>query len=260
MLTAEEYENTLIDLLKIPTLKVKSILPNDRTGHEFDNISHSQDLSYVQINAYMEAADHALSKTIFYGKKPKPEKLRIVYQNGQKLPVGEKGAELLIDGKLYLKEQPTDLMIQNRWIKFRAPYSGYYDLKFKAYSSRVAEGKEIPADRTHKVLMARGRHQRFNISVAVFSIPQNKCDGDLGGRYYLDAGNEFIFKIATMGAKATDQAIRLEEVNVEGPFYEQWPVASHKTLFGYSHTTSIWYEKSASKRPEFMTSKVIKHS
>lgn len=257
-LTAEEYEYTLIDLMKIPSLRVKGLLPNDRSAEGFDNTSHEQSLSYVQINSYMDAAEKAMSQAMFYGKKPEVEKWQTLFGDGKKFPLAEKNSQTLIDGKAYLKQQPTDLMIQTRWTKFKAPYSGTYKVSFKAYAARQKEGKIIPANRTHTILLARGRHQRFNIPIDVFTLPIDKCKEVLGGEYYLDAGDEFIFKIGTMADKTTDQLIGVDELTIEGPIYKKWPSESHETLFGYSRTTSMWTDQSSFRQPEFMSSKVYK--
>ncbi|MCM8530084.1 MAG: DUF1595 domain-containing protein, partial [Lentisphaeraceae bacterium] len=257
-LTAEEYEYTLMDLMKIPTLRVKGMLPHDRTGEGFDNASHDQSLSYVQINSYMEAAEKAMKQAMFYGEKPEFEKWQTLFGNGQKFPLAEKNSQVLIDGQAYIKQQPTDLMIQTRWTKFKAPYSGTYKVQFKAFSARQKNEKIIPANRTHTMLMARGRHQRFNIAIDVFTLPLDKCEESLGGEYYMDAGDELIFRVGTMADKTTDQLIGVNELKIEGPIYHNWPSESHETLFGYSRTTAQWTDQSDFRRPEFMSSKIYK--
>ena len=55
-----EYENTLRDLLALPELEVKDILPPDPTSGGFDNVASAQDVSYVHVARYLEAADSAL--------------------------------------------------------------------------------------------------------------------------------------------------------------------------------------------------------
>ena len=63
-LNRTEYENTLRDLLDLPGLKVKDLLPEDGRAFGFDKSAAGLDLSYVQLAKYMEAADVALDAAI----------------------------------------------------------------------------------------------------------------------------------------------------------------------------------------------------
>lgn len=59
-----EYENTLRDLLALPLLRVKELLPEDGQQHGFDKVPGALELSHVQIKKYLEAADVALRQAI----------------------------------------------------------------------------------------------------------------------------------------------------------------------------------------------------
>jgi hypothetical protein len=63
-LNRSEYENTLRDLLSIPGLTVKDLLPEDGRAFGFDKSAVGLNLSYVQLAKYMEAADVALDAAI----------------------------------------------------------------------------------------------------------------------------------------------------------------------------------------------------
>src|SRR5581483_3973077 len=63
-LNRTEYENSLRDLLGIPGLKVKDLLPEDGQAFGYDKSGAGLDLSYVQLAKYMEAADVALDAAI----------------------------------------------------------------------------------------------------------------------------------------------------------------------------------------------------
>ncbi len=54
-----EYETTLRDLLAAPWLELKEMLPPDPEAHGFDNVADAQDISYVQLARYLEAAEVA---------------------------------------------------------------------------------------------------------------------------------------------------------------------------------------------------------
>ncbi len=63
-LNRTEYEYTLRDLLSLPQLEVRGMLPPDGADHGFDNVSSALDLSYVQMRRYLDAADAALDAAI----------------------------------------------------------------------------------------------------------------------------------------------------------------------------------------------------
>ena len=55
-----EYETTLRDLLAAPWLELKEMLPPDPESHGFDNVAEAQEISYVQLARYLEAAEVAI--------------------------------------------------------------------------------------------------------------------------------------------------------------------------------------------------------
>ena len=63
-LNRTEYEHTLQDLLALPHLDVREMLPADGEAHGFDTVGEALNLSYVQIANYLEVADLALDKAI----------------------------------------------------------------------------------------------------------------------------------------------------------------------------------------------------
>ena len=72
-----EYENILRDLLHDPTLKVADQLPLDGEVHGFAKVGTALDVSHVQVNAYLDAAEYALRRAIeFPVEKPQPQSNR----------------------------------------------------------------------------------------------------------------------------------------------------------------------------------------
>jgi hypothetical protein len=69
-LNREEYQNTLRDLLKMPLLDIKDILPEDREGHHFNKATETLDMSRVQLTAYLDAAEAALREAMATQKAP----------------------------------------------------------------------------------------------------------------------------------------------------------------------------------------------
>jgi hypothetical protein len=63
-LSAQEYENALRDLLHLPSLRIKHLLPEDERRHGYNKIGQALDLSNVHLNQFMDAADLALTSAI----------------------------------------------------------------------------------------------------------------------------------------------------------------------------------------------------
>ncbi len=77
-LNRTEYENSLRDLLALPGLSVRELLPEDGRAHGFDKSGTALDLSHVQLAKYMEAAEVALGEAIApFADKPEVFKQRI---------------------------------------------------------------------------------------------------------------------------------------------------------------------------------------
>jgi len=78
-LTRVEYEHNLRDLLHLPHLDIRDKLPEDRTAGGFSKVSDTLDMSRVQMDAYLNAAEAALLEAVAKGLKPiEPEKRRVV--------------------------------------------------------------------------------------------------------------------------------------------------------------------------------------
>ena len=77
-LNRAEYENSLRDLLALPGLSVRDLLPEDGRAHGFDKAGTALDFSYVQLSKYLEAADVALDAAIApFAEKPDVFRQRI---------------------------------------------------------------------------------------------------------------------------------------------------------------------------------------
>jgi hypothetical protein len=71
-LTRQEYENALRDLLHLPELRIKQLLPEDERRHGYDKIGQALDLSNVHLNQFMDAAEVALTAAIATRSTPPP--------------------------------------------------------------------------------------------------------------------------------------------------------------------------------------------
>ena len=54
-LSAQEYENALRDLLHLPGLRIRDLLPEDERRHGYNKIGQALDLSNVHLNQFINA-------------------------------------------------------------------------------------------------------------------------------------------------------------------------------------------------------------
>lgn len=59
-LNRDEYEQELKDILHLPHLDIRDMLPEDREAHHFNKTSETLDVSRVQLAAYLDASEAAL--------------------------------------------------------------------------------------------------------------------------------------------------------------------------------------------------------
>ncbi len=69
-LNRDEYEQNLRDVLQLPALDIRDMLPEDREGHHFNKCTSTLDMSRVQITAYLDAADAALRAAMTTAPQP----------------------------------------------------------------------------------------------------------------------------------------------------------------------------------------------
>jgi hypothetical protein len=69
-LNRDEYEQNLRDVLALPNLDIRDMLPEDREGHHFNKTTEVLDMSRVQLAAYLDAAEAALREAMASGAAP----------------------------------------------------------------------------------------------------------------------------------------------------------------------------------------------
>jgi hypothetical protein len=81
-LNRDEYEQNLRDVLRLPLLDIRDVLPEDREGRHFNKTSAALDMSRVQLMAYLDASEAALRSAMVNQPMPPPSKtLRVVGTN-----------------------------------------------------------------------------------------------------------------------------------------------------------------------------------
>ena len=161
-LNRDEYEQNLRDVLKLPQLDIRDMLPEDREGHRFNKTSETLDMSRVQLAAYLDAADAALRHAMVSGPKPPVTKFRAVATSlfPERSTFGEREAMFFakdnkaLDGKQLdeLKDDPAVELALFRSAHW--PYYGYprgfiaklpgeYRVRFSARAVLQTKGYEI---------------------------------------------------------------------------------------------------------------------
>ena len=112
-LNRDEYEQNLRDVLQLPLLDIRDLLPDDREGLHFNKTTAALDLSRVQLTAYLDAAEAALQAAVARGPaRPPTNKLRVTGTNlfPEQLTFGEREAMFFAkDNKALDSKELNDL-------------------------------------------------------------------------------------------------------------------------------------------------------
>ncbi len=161
-LNRDEYEQNLREVLKLPQLDIRDMLPEDREGHRFNKTSETLDMSRVQLSAYLDAADTALRQAMVGGPKPQATKFRAIATSlfPARTTFGEREAmffakdDKAVDGKQLdeLKDNPSvelALFRSAHWPYFGYPRGfiakqpGEYRVRFSARAVLQKKGYEL---------------------------------------------------------------------------------------------------------------------
>jgi hypothetical protein len=169
-----EFENTVKDLLDLPTLGLRSMLPEDSMLHGYNRVGEALDMSHVQVARYLEAAELALREAVATRVAPPPTTTKRYYTWQQRQFVKRVGPDLrrthpvvgydvqydLVDrrrpgvgpqqtrapdlaaaSRPERREQEAVVKVMStyepnyiRWDQFTAPVTGRYRLKFSGYT------------------------------------------------------------------------------------------------------------------------------
>ncbi|HEX4951266.1 MAG TPA: DUF1592 domain-containing protein, partial [Blastocatellia bacterium] len=131
-LNRDEYEQNLRDLLQLPHLDIRDMLPEDRESHHYDKVSEALDMSRVQLMAYLDATEVALRQAMVTGAQAPAVALQKAV--GEQLSVGRettggreamfwvrdaKGVDLAAERKAAPNKPSPDLTVE--MALFRSP-------------------------------------------------------------------------------------------------------------------------------------------
>ncbi len=176
-----EYETAVRDLLGVPWLQIKGILPEDGEAHRFIKSGEALDISHVQMAQYLTAAEYALRQTLgtavapprttkrYYARDQQGLTKKFFYNEFNRSPERATFPVLDFAGQPEIRagKQPVTVgdkdpavrereavavaagayePIEPRFNDFKVPHSGRYTLRLNAYAIWVGPGKD-PVDK-----------------------------------------------------------------------------------------------------------------
>lgn len=254
-----EYENTLRDLLGLPDLDVKEILPEDGSAHGFDNVAEALNVSYVQMARYLEAADAALDAAMRFGPRPETRTVRVRALDEGRLTgfkkKGGPGETAQVGEAVAFLRQPNSAQAPWRWGRIRPAVDGRYRFRLSAYGICWDKTAIKPADRPHVVSLYAESSQGKRL-LGTRDIPNDK-PGVMEVTAYMRVGEVMLAEIGTLtdiNAPVKDSSaykgpgVVMEWAEIEGPLPDTWPPASVKRLFG-DLPVEEWTPESGLHRP-----------
>jgi hypothetical protein len=269
-LNRTEYEHALRDLLALPDLAVKDLLPEDGRGLGYDKVGAALDVSHVQMAKYLEAADVALDAAIAtYPEKPEFFSKRY-YPGDQydfKITLLQGDSQFLKDFK---HDESTLPIIKDKWLldklshyeksglfpytgsvgafrhsddgfqgrfdRFSPVYPGYYRIRLSVWGFGWDRGKVVPTAPQACSLTADAR------LLGYFAAPSLKPTVhevvawlNPGEKLKWNPASLTWIRVSEKPGKAAEYVgpgVALDWLEVEGPIVEAWPPESHRRLFG----------------------------
>lgn len=274
-LNPTEYENTLRDLLAAPWLELKDMLPPDPEKHGFDNVAEAQEISYVQMARYLEAAEVAIDGAMRLHPAPEPVTYRTWFsEEGRYLGKGEfkgqgTGRNRPVGKWLVILRQPNSaqapLRIRKKNSTIQQP--GWYRFRVKCRAVLYENGELKKPERGQVASINTAAKRvlgRFDVpegpdgGVAEFTAWQHQ--GDFL-EFFCDSLDDRDFDRRRPKSPYRGDGIAVEWFEIEGPYpsrdcereesKRRWPSASYHRLFG-DLPMEPWTEESGFKRPEML--------
>ncbi len=278
-----EYEYTLRDLLAAPWLELKEMLPPDPEAHGFDNVAEAQEISYVQLARYLEAAEVAIDGAMRLRPAPKPTTVRTWFsEEGRYLGRDWKERFGSLDKQpewTWFWQQPNSAQAPRRIRNTSQRVPGWYRFRVRCRAVLWDKGKLLPpeAGQVASVVTAAKR------TLGTFGVPEGK-DGGVVEFVAWQRQNELLeFFCATMDDRMVSHktkkkdpkskreahesflreyrghGIAVDWFEIEGPFADKtcdnkvkqqpWPPKSYQRLFG-DLPMQPWTKASGLRPPE----------
>ena len=111
-LNRDEYEENLRDLLQLPHLDIRDMLPEDRESHHYNKVSATLDISRIQLTAYLDAAEVALEQA--RSKGAQPPAVTVQRAVGEQLSVGRESTGGRESMFWVREDRPVDLVAEKK--------------------------------------------------------------------------------------------------------------------------------------------------
>ncbi len=140
-----EYQNTLQDLLRLRYLNVVQMLPRDGEAHGFAKLGEALDVSDVQVNAYLDAAEMALRLALEFPAARPEARVSRHYARAQKGMVALNGNSLW--NRWWLALDGLEVNEEHSWEK--------------ELSSRTVGEADLEKRESESVAIFRGPYQPY---------------------------------------------------------------------------------------------------
>ncbi len=263
-----EYEHTLRDLLHAPWLEIKETLPPDASVHGFDNVAEGQDVSYIQMAQFLEAAGIALDRTMLLRPEPKvktdhtwfTEKGRYLSKRdakGKKIKLPKKQLDKVpLPEWIDFTSQPNSAQAPRR-IQYRGGEAGYYKFRIRCRAVHQDEKGNLSDPKKGHVAWINSGSKRI---LGTFDVPEGVEGGIVEFTAWKHDEDSLEFFLATIDAPqgkgaSSGDAIGVSWFEIEGPYAteeckpDQWPGPSYQALFG-DLPKEKWTEKSGLREPD----------
>ena len=278
-----EYEYTMRDLLEAPWLELKEMLPPDPESHGFDNVADSQDISYVQLARYLEAAEVAIDGAMRLRPAPNPTTVRTWFsEEGRYLGRDWKERYGSLDKRpewTWFWQQPNSAQAPRRIRNTSQQIPGWYRFRVRCRATLWDKGELLPPEKgqvawintaAKRILGKFDVPEGVNGGVVEFTAWQR--EKELLEFFYATADDRQVsLKTKKKDAKSKREAheaflktyrghgIAVDWIEIEGPFADElceetmtqqsWPSASYRKLFG-DLPMQPWTKESGLRPPE----------
>jgi hypothetical protein len=230
-----EYERTLNQLLGV-RVQVAEMLPEDGKSHGFDNIGEALDLSPVQMQRYLQAAQLALDAAVQFGPKPEPRFEELRFDTGRNEQFIGEHWHRRGDGAVvfYLEGGYPGIKVQ----EFRVRTPGVYRVRLHVAAHQsdrpVAYAVHFGRDSLEEPAALHSYREALPGAVQVDELTAElKKDDTL--RLFVHGLDPSVNHWAAVNRKAAQFAgpgLAVLKVEVEGPLIDQWPGRGHRLRFG----------------------------
>lgn len=271
-LTRIEHEHTLRDLLALPGLEVRGLLPEDGRAHGSDKAAAALDVSHVHVAGWYAAAEAALAMaTASQPLPPKPvhETLLPGAQEFFKLALLEGDAVFLRDGRYdhealaivrdalphrlahyeqsglfpyrhsvgLFRRQAVDDHFAMFFTGFSPIRAGRYRLRLSVWSFQWEKGRVLPRPAPEAVSLHADDRLLGYFDAPSLEPTVHEVEA------WLEPGERILFTAASLpaarvyrmpgrAAEYVGPGVAIDRLEIEGPIVEDWPPESHARVFG----------------------------